>query len=110
MLSGAYCLKLKAHVNVDILPQYLPVFGQRILELLSSIVIIIVCLTLVFHGYKMAWQSTLILERSIHQSAFNPQIWWFKWVIPISAALVLLQSFGELIAAIQKLRGKGVQS
>jgi TRAP-type mannitol/chloroaromatic compound transport system permease small subunit len=58
----------------------------------------------------MAWQSTLILERSIHQSAFNPQIWWFKWVIPISAALVLLQSFGELIAAIQKLRGKGVQS
>lgn len=101
ILSGAYCLKEKAHVRVDILPSLLSERKQKYIDLLSTILTLVVSVALLFTGTKFAWQSTQILERSIHQSTFNPQIWWFKWMIPISAFFILLQAIvdlGELIA------------
>ncbi|MGO4886132.1 TRAP transporter small permease subunit [Anaerobacillus sp. MEB173] len=109
MMGGAYCLKVRAHVSVDILPKLLSPFGAKILHILSSLIIIFVCIIMVWNGYKAAWQSTLILETSIHQSAFNPQIWWFRWFIPLSAALVLLQALGEIISTFSNKPGEELE-
>lgn len=96
ILSGAYCLKEKSHVRVDILPSLLSEKKQRVIDLISTIIIIVVAISMIYTGSRFAWQSTRILERSIHQSTFNPQIWWFKWMIPISAFLLLLQALVDL--------------
>lgn len=108
MLSGGYCLKLKGHVSVDIISKLVPVTAQRVLEIVTNLIIILFCIVLVWQGTKVAWQSTLILERSIHATVFNPQIWWFKWVIPISGVLLLLQSLGNMLEVIQNMTKKEV--
>ncbi|WNS75745.1 TRAP transporter small permease subunit [Bacillus sp. DTU_2020_1000418_1_SI_GHA_SEK_038] len=106
MVAGAEGLRLKVHVTVDVFPRMLSLKGKQFLEIFSTIIIIIVCLTLTWHGYNMAWDSTLINEHSTHQSTFNPPIWWFKWFIPLSAALILLQALNELIISINNFMGK----
>ncbi|MDR0434741.1 MAG: TRAP transporter small permease [Gracilibacteraceae bacterium] len=100
MLSGAYCLKLDGHVAVDIIARLLPETGRKILALFANLVIFLFCFILIWMGTRMAWQSTLILERSIHQTAFNPQIWWFKWIIPVSAFLLMLQNLANMLRTI----------
>jgi len=106
MVAGAEGLRLKVHVTVDVFPRMLNEKGKQVLEAVSSLVIIIVCLVLTYHGYNMALDSTLINEHSTHQSTFNPPIWWFKWFIPISAFLILLQAISELISTIYRFLGK----
>lgn len=96
-VGGAYALKHKAHVRVDMLNQYVGPKWSAILDLISFLVIVIVCIVIVYLGWKAAWISTLKLERSPLQTPFNPQIWWFKWFIPFSAALVGLQAVVETI-------------
>ena len=101
MVGGAYTLKHKAHVRVDILQYYLGRRWSCILDLLSFVIIILVCCVIVYLGTKAAYVSTLRLERSSLQTPFNPQIWWYKWIIPFSAALVGLQALVESVRTIQ---------
>lgn len=104
MVGGAYTLKARAHVRVDILPQRLSHRWNCYLDLLSFFVIIAVCCVIIYLGSKAAWISTLQLERSSLQTPFNPQIWWFKWFIPFSALLLGLQAFAESVRTIRSLK------
>jgi len=97
ILPGGYCLLEKSHVSVDIFSARSSPGTQRMLSLFSTLVVLFVSLLLVYVSSKWAWQSTLMLQRSIHQTAFNPPIWWFKWTVPISAGLMALQAFSDLI-------------
>src|SRR5699024_9702704 len=97
MLAGAGGLREKVHVSVDIFPSMLSEKGQKVLRLISSAIIIVVCFFLTWKGVHTAIESTIIREHSTHQSSFNPEIWWFKWVIPISVFLILLQALKEFI-------------
>lgn len=106
MIAGAEVLRVKGHIIVDVIPRLLPAKMQIILKIFSSLIIIIVCLFMVGQGYKLALSSTLIGEHSAHQTTFNPPIWWFKWVIPFSAALILLQGIRQLLTEIFELLGK----
>lgn len=102
MLGGAYTLKEKFHVKVDIVPQRLPIKPRRILDIFAIIVTFVVCVIIAWLGTKYSWQSTKIWEHSMHQTAFNPPIWWLKWFIPISAGLVALQAIADLLKEIIK--------
>jgi TRAP-type C4-dicarboxylate transport system permease small subunit len=94
---------LKGHIAVDTLPRRLPVRAQKYIQIFSFIIVIIVCLVAVWMGSIWAWKSTMIWERSIHQTVFNPPVWWFKWVIPISAALIVIQALADMFKIIQSL-------
>jgi len=102
MLGGAYTLKVGSHVSVDLLPNRLPDRGKKLSQIIAGLVVIFVCCLLIWLGSQWAWKSTKIWERSIHQTDFNPPVWWFKWIVPISAALVGLQAFAEVITNIRK--------
>ncbi len=101
MLSGAYCLNVKSHVIVDILPSRLPYLGQKLAAAFGSIFVFFVAVMLVWMGSKWAWKSTLILEHSSHQTAFDPQIWWYKWMIPISAFMLGLQALSDIMVSLR---------
>ena len=66
--------------------------------------VIAVCALVIWIGTRSAWMSTLRMERSPLQTPFDPQIWWFKWFIPLSAALIALQSLAEIVKAWRTLR------
>lgn len=104
MLGGAYTLKHQAHVRVDVLPQYLGARARCALDILSFAVIIAVCALIIQMGTRAAWMSTLRLERSPLQTPFDPQIWWFRWFIPVSALLLALQAVAEIVRSLRTLR------
>lgn len=96
MLGSAYCLKLRGHVAVDIIRNYLPEKGKKVQTIFTYLVILFVSLTLLYVSVPTAIKSTQILERSVLQTTFNPHVWWFRWVIPISSALIAGQCFKEI--------------
>ncbi|WP_051434728.1 TRAP transporter small permease subunit [Desulfonatronum lacustre] len=100
MLGAAYCHAEKKHVAVDVLSHYLPPKWRRIQGIFSEGVVLFVALVLLYISIPNAWRSTMMLERSTHQTPFNPQIWWFRWVIPISCALISWQAFKDMLALI----------
>lgn len=106
MVGGAYTLKVKSHVRVDILPGRLGHKWNCLLDIFSFISIIIVCCIVVYLGSKWAWISTLQLERSARQTPFDPPIWWYKWFIPFSFATVGLQAFAETLKTFRDLFNK----
>lgn len=95
--SGAYCLLHEKHVSVDIVKIKLSAKNQKKIDIIYSIVSMITLFVITIYGSMWAFESTLILERSEHQTTFNPQIWWFKWVVVISLFIVVLQLISRII-------------
>lgn len=100
MLGAAYCHLEKKHVAVDILPRYLPPKWQRVVRIFSELVVLFVALVIIYVSIPSAWHATLIGERSVHQTPFNPAVWWFRWIIPISCALIAVQALFHIIGLI----------
>jgi TRAP-type mannitol/chloroaromatic compound transport system permease small subunit len=102
-LGGGYAMLLKAHITVDTIPSRLSDRAQKYIRIFSFLIVIAVCLVAVWLGSIWAWKSTMIWERSIHQTVFNPPVWWFKWVIPVSAALIVVQALADMMKVMQDL-------
>lgn len=98
MLGSAYCHQEKGHVAVDILNNYLPAKWRKIQGIFSESVVLFVVLVVIYVSIPNAWRSTLMGERSILQTPFNPYVWWFRWVIPISCLLISLQCLKNILA------------
>ncbi len=106
MLGSAYCHLEKKHVTVDIINHYLPPKWQRVQGIFSELVVLFVVVVLIIISVPTAWNATLIGERSIMQTPFNPYVWWFRWIIPISCALIALQNVIDIVGHI---RGRSLQ-
>lgn len=104
MLGGAYCLLRDKHVNVDIMPKYLSAANRAKVTALSNLLILVSCAVIGYYAVLWAWDSTLLRERSIHQTEFNPEIWWFKWSVPIGFLSIALQAFSNIL---KSFFGKG---
>lgn len=100
MLGAAYCHMEKGHVAVDIINNYLPDNWRRVQGIFSQGVVLFVALVIIYVSVPNAWRSTLMGERSILQTPFNPYVWWFRWIIPISCTLLAWQCLKELAALI----------
>lgn len=96
LLLGADTLRTKGHITVDVLIPLVRGKVKLILQIFIHLIIIFTSFFLLIKGVELAIESTMIMERSPHQTSFNPPVWWFKWFIPISALLLWLQSLVEL--------------
>jgi TRAP-type mannitol/chloroaromatic compound transport system permease small subunit len=110
MIGGAYTLKHQSHVRVDVLPAYLGHRWKCYLDIFSFLVVIAVCCVITYLSTRTAWVSTLRLERSSLQTPFDPQIWWFKWMIPISTTLIGLQAIVEIVKTVRTLNSDPEES
>ena len=97
IVGGAYCLRHDSHVNVDVLITSSPERFRPFYYIFASLVVLGVCAVMFYLSTRWAWKSTLIFERSIHGTEWNPHIWWFKWMIPLASGLMVLQSLAQLI-------------
>lgn len=100
MLGAGFCHLEKKHVAVDVLRSYLSPKWNRILGIFSEGIVLFVALVIIWVSVPGAWRSTLMRERSTHQTPFNPEIWWYRWIIPISCALLSWQAFKDMLALI----------
>ena len=97
ILGGGYTMLHNGHVNVDILTARLPYKWGLVISLLGKLTAVFVVAIILYLGIGWAYKSTLILEHSIHGTEFNPPIWWYKWTVPLSAFLILLQCIAQII-------------
>lgn len=103
VLAGGYLMADGGHASVDLLHSKLSRRGQALTDLLTSFLFFIFLGALLYFGVSLALESMETWERS--QSAWNPYIWPFKLMIPIAAALLLLQGIVKLLQDILILFG-----
>ena len=100
MLCGAYGLAQDAHVRGDFLYGSMPPRRQAALDLALYVLFFLPgVLGLIFAGWDFAADSWRIAERS-NITADGPPVYHFKTVIPVAAALVLLQGLVEMIRCV----------
>ena len=104
VLSGGSLLARNGHVNVDIVYSKFPPRTQAWTDVLTSILFFAFAAVLLWQGWLFAYESVAKLESS--QSAWNPSIWLFKAMIPIGAALLLLQGIVKLVQDILIAAGR----
>jgi TRAP-type mannitol/chloroaromatic compound transport system permease small subunit len=97
MLGSGYCHMNKKHVAVDVLIQHVGPKTARALSIFAEAMVLFVVLVMIYMSIPSSYRSFMIRERSTHQTPFNPQIWWYRCVIPISCALVSWQAFKNML-------------
>ncbi len=104
MLAGAYGLAQNAHVRGDFLYSSMRPRTQASFDLVLYLVFFVPgILALLYAGWDYAALSWRIGERS-NVTAEGPPIYYFKTVIPIAGALVMIQGVAEIVRCIVCLR------
>lgn len=104
MLGAAYTLYRGAHIRTDFLYQNWSVKTQATVDALCYLVLFFPGIALfLWIGGEFAYHSWIQNERSVG-SSWMPIIYPLKGVIPLAAALLLLQGTSEFLKCIYALR------
>lgn len=104
ILGGGYILLTGGHVNVDIVYSRFSVRTRAALDIATSLLFFLFCGMLLIYGGSLAWDSLSRFEHS--QSAWNPPLYPAKLMIPLAAALLILQGISKLIRDFLILLGR----
>jgi len=95
ILGGACVLRYREHVNMDIIYNRFPPRMKGIIDVVTAVLLFLVCGSLLWKGGAMGWDSLMILERST--SPWHPPLYPLKLTMPVAAFLILLQGLAKLI-------------
>lgn len=106
-LGGAYTLKTDGHVSVDILYSRLGPRVQSIIDVVTTTMVIVFLITLVWQTGIMSVEA---LTGSEHTgTAFNPPTFPAKVIIPIGVFIFILQAVALLIRNIVRAVTSGIR-
>jgi TRAP-type mannitol/chloroaromatic compound transport system permease small subunit len=104
MLAGAYTLAQNAHVRGDFLYSSMRPRMQAWLDFMLYLIFFVPGIAaLIYAGYHYAGDSWRILEHST-VTADGPPVYYFKTVIPVAGALVMLQGIAEIVRCVVCIR------
>jgi len=95
ILAGAYTLRHRWHVNMDIVYARLSQRQRAIVDLLTSALFFVFCIVLLWHGGQFALRSLQLLETTT--TPWDPPLYPLKLTIPVAAFLLLLQGLAKFI-------------
>jgi TRAP-type mannitol/chloroaromatic compound transport system permease small subunit len=105
MLAAAYTLLKGGHIRTDVFYERWSLRTRATIDVVSYIFFFFPgMLFILYAGGVEAWHAWLIGERS-DQSPWRPVLYPLKAVIPLTAALLLLQGFAELVKCVRAIRG-----
>ncbi len=94
LMAGAYTHRHRAHVVLDILVSRLSVRKRAIVDIINSGFFWFFCGFMLYWGWKFAAKAWKFHEMS--WSYWGPPIYPIKTLLPIAAALILLQGLANL--------------
>lgn len=94
LLGGAYTLRHNGHVNMDIIYTRLSARGRALLDIVTFLLFLAFIGVLLWKGWGMAWRSIRLLEHD--STEWAPPLYPFKLMLPVGAALLLLQGLAKL--------------
>ena len=99
MLTAAYAHLCQQHVRIDLLYRFFSPKGQAILDIISYLIFFLpFFIMLTITGTKFATTAWILGEHQ--QGLYSPHMGPIKTVIPIAAALLLLQGISDFIKKI----------
>lgn len=106
MLAAAYTLLKGGHIRTDVFYERWSPRTRAIIDAASYILFFFPGMLFVLYaGGVEAWQAWLIDERS-DWTPWRPVLYPLKAMIPVTAALLLLQGFAELVKSLRVIRGR----
>ena len=105
MISGAYAYREDQHVRVDVVYSQLSPRGKAIADIVSSVFFFVFTVTLLYTGWKFAWDAVQNNETSFTE--WSVQYWPVKLAIPIGAALIVLQGVSKLVKDVMLVARRG---
>jgi TRAP-type mannitol/chloroaromatic compound transport system permease small subunit len=97
LVGGAWVLKMKAHIKVDVLYNLFPARTRAIINLLCYVFLLFpLCYFLIKNGSVYAYTSWKMAEVS-RSSPLHEPVWPLKTFIPIAFLLLLLQGIAEFL-------------
>ena len=100
----AYALRHDAHVRVDLLYSRMGPKGRSVVNLVGHVALLMpLCATVVIVSWPYAAESWAVLEKS-PEVAGIPAVFLLKTLIPVSAALLLLQTAASAVREANALR------
>ncbi|MGH7754642.1 MAG: TRAP transporter small permease subunit, partial [Gemmatimonadales bacterium] len=107
MLAAAFTLLKGGHIRTDVFYERWSPRTRATIDTVSYVLFFFPGMLFVLYaGAGEAWSSWLIGERS-DWSPWRPVIYPLKAVIPVTAALMVLQGFSELVKCLRVIRGPG---
>ena len=95
LLIGAYAYAINGHVNVDIFYARLKPRARAIVDLFTMPLFFIFVIMMLIYGGRFFLNALAFKERL--SSAWAPPVYPIKMIIPIAAALLLLQGIARYI-------------
>lgn len=102
--AGAYALKERAHVNMDLFYLKLSERGKAIMNIIVFPAFFVFVIIILWLGWEFAIRAIRLNERSI--STWSPIIWPVKLMIPVGAFLLLIEGIALLFKDILTLISK----
>jgi TRAP-type C4-dicarboxylate transport system permease small subunit len=96
LLSGIYAMQQRSHISIYIIYDMMPRTAQRICDVISTVLIVLFVVALLYGGFIEAWQKLMRWET--FGTAFDPPIpATIKPAVLIVSVLVALQAVSNLI-------------
>jgi TRAP-type mannitol/chloroaromatic compound transport system permease small subunit len=95
LLAGAYVLRNKEHINVDLLYGRFSPRGKAIMDVLTGLLFYFFIILVIIYGWKAAHSALLFGDR--RPTEWGPPLGHFKLMIPVGALLLLLQGLANWI-------------
>jgi len=96
LLAGAYTLRYRWHIRVDVIFGRLSLRKQALMDVITALLFFMPFCSLVgWFGLTFALRS--LARGEISPSMWGPIVWPVKMIIPIGAFLLILQGIAKLI-------------
>ena len=89
LVGSPFCLKTRGHIGVDLISEWLPPRGRRVLARILAVLGFAVCLYLAWIGLELTLDTWHSQETS--GSAWDPPRWPFFAMMPVGLGLTALQ-------------------
>src|SRR5688572_12275126 len=100
MLGAAYALHKGAHIRTDFFFERWSVRTRNVIDSIAYIVFFFPSLIVFFYvSGAEGWYSFEIGETS-EQTPWRPILWPYKWVVPLTCLLLLIQGVSETIKSV----------
>ncbi|MGM8211912.1 TRAP transporter small permease [Virgibacillus sp. W0430] len=100
-LGSAICFRRGIHVGIDLLMDYLPKSGKKIVQLLIYFISILFMLLLIKYGFELVAFS---MNTSQVSPALQVPMYWVYLAIPIGAILSLFHLFIQAVTMIRNFK------
>lgn len=95
-IGSPYVLKVKGHVNVELVPHYLGRRGRYILAMIASLLGLFFCSILTWKGYELFYEA--LVNGWTTDSVWALPLWIPYLSIPVGIGLLSLQYVADILA------------